>query len=169
DGARKMSKTYDNHIGVTDPPEQMFGKLMSIPDSVMGEYFLLLLGEELDPGRHPGEAKRELGRRLVDRFHGDGAGTAAEARFDQVHVRRELPDDVPIARISASDGEAVHLPALIAAEFELTTSEARRLIQQGGVRLDGEVVAADTLDRELDDLAGRVLQVGKRRFRRLEP
>jgi tyrosyl-tRNA synthetase len=169
DGVRKMSKTYDNYIGVTDPPEEMFGKLMSIPDSVMGEYYLLLLGEELDPGRHPNDAKRELGRRLVDRFHGEGAGTAAEARFDQVHVRGELPDDVPVARISASDGEPVHLPALIAAEFELTTSEARRLIQQGGVRLDGEVVAADTLDREPGDLAGRVLQVGKRRFRRLEP
>jgi tyrosyl-tRNA synthetase len=169
DGVQKMSKTYDNYIGVTDPPEEMFGKLMSIPDAVMGEYYLLLLGEELDRGRHPGEAKRELGRRLTDRFHGEGAGAAAEARFDQVHVRGEVPEDVPVARISASDGEAVHLPALIAAEFELSTSEARRLIQQGGVRLDGEVVAADMLDREPGDLAGRVLQVGKRRFRRLEP
>jgi tyrosyl-tRNA synthetase len=169
DGVRKMSKSYDNYVGVTDPPEEMFGKLMSIPDAVMGQYYLLLLSEPLDPDRHPGEAKRELARRLVARFHGEGAGDAAEARFDQVHVRRELPDEIPVARISAGDGEPVHMPALIAAEFELSTSEARRLIQQGGVRLDGEVVDADALDREPSELVGRVLQVGKRRFRRLEP
>ena len=169
DGVRKMSKSYDNYVGVTDPPEEMFGKLMSIPDAAMGQYYLLLLSEPLDPGRHPGEAKRELARRLVARFHGEDAGDAAEARFDQVHVRRELPDEIPVARVSASDAEPVHLPALIAAEFELSTSEARRLIQQGGVRLDGEVVDADTLDREPSELVGRVLQVGKRRFRRLEP
>jgi tyrosyl-tRNA synthetase len=169
DGVRKMSKSYDNYVGVTDPPEEMFGKLMSIPDAVMGQYYLLLLSEPLDPDRHPGEAKRELARRLVARFHGEGAGDAAEARFDQVHVRRELPDEIPVARVSASDGESVHLPALIAAEFELSTSEARRLIQQGGVKLDGEVVDADTLEREPSELVGRVLQVGKRRFRRLEP
>jgi tyrosyl-tRNA synthetase len=169
DGVRKMSKSYDNHVGVTDPPEEMFGKLMSIPDAVMGQYYLLLLSEPLDPDRHPGEAKRELARRLVARFHGEGAGDAAEARFDQVHVRRELPDEIPVARISAGDGDPVHMPALIAAEFELSTSEARRLIQQGGVRLDGEVVDADALDREPSELVGRVLQVGKRRFRRLEP
>jgi tyrosyl-tRNA synthetase len=167
DGTRKMSKSYGNYIGVTDSPEEMFGKLMSIPDAAMGQYYLLLLGEPLDPGRHPGEAKRELGRRLVDRFNGEGTGAAAEAGFDQVHVRRELPDEIPVARISAGDGEPVHLPALIAAEFEVSTSEARRLIQQGGVRLDGEVVGADTLDRDPDELVGRVLQVGKRRFRRL--
>jgi len=168
DGVKKMSKSYDNYVGVTDPPEEMFGKLMSIPDAVMGQYYLLLLSEPLDADRHPGDAKRELARRLVARFHGEGAGDAAEARFDQVHVRRELPDEIPVARVSGSDGEPVHLPALIAAEFELSTSEARRLIQQGGVRLDGEVVGADTLDREPSELVGRVLQVGKRRFRRLE-
>ena len=168
DGVKKMSKSYDNYVAVTDPPEEMFGKLMSIPDAVMGQYYLLLLSEPLDAGRHPGDAKRELARRLVARFHGEGAGDAAEARFDQVHVRRELPEEIPVARVSGSDGEPVHLPALIAAEFELSTSEARRLIQQGGVRLDGEVVDADTLDREPSELFGRVLQVGKRRFRRLE-
>jgi tyrosyl-tRNA synthetase len=168
DGVRKMSKSYGNYVGVTDVPEEMFGKLMSIPDSVMGEYYLLLLGEELDTRRHAGEAKRELARRLTDRFHGEGAGAAAEARFDQVHIRRQPPDEIPVARISATDGEPVHLPALISAEFELSTSEARRLIRQGGVRLDGEVVAPDTLDLDPGELVGRVLQVGKRRHRRLE-
>jgi tyrosyl-tRNA synthetase len=141
---------------------------MSIPDEVMGDYYLLLVGEKLDPDRHAGEAKRQLARRLTDRFHGQGAGAQAEARFDQVHVKGELPDDVPVARLSANDSGPVHLPALIAAEFELSTSEARRLIGQGGVRLDGEVVSPESLDREPEELAGRVLQVGKRRFRRLE-
>jgi tyrosyl-tRNA synthetase len=167
DGVRKMSKSYDNYVGVTDPPQEMFGKLMSIPDLVMGDYYLLLLGEELDLGRHPGEAKRELARRLVDRFHGEGAGAEAEAGFDQVHVRRELPDEIPVARLEAGDGP-VHLPALIAGEFGLSSSEARRLIEQGGVKLDGEVVAPGVLDLPAERLAGSVLQVGKRRFRRLE-
>ncbi len=168
DGVRKMSKSYGNHVGVTDPPEQIFGKLMSIPDSVMGQYYLLLLGEELDPERHPGEAKRELARRLTERFAGAGAGEAAEAGFDQVHVRGELPDEISVARIEAADGDAVHLPALIAAEFGVSSSEARRLIRQGGVKLDGEVVDAETLDLPAERLAGTVLQVGKRRHRRLE-
>jgi tyrosyl-tRNA synthetase len=166
DGTLKMSKSYDNWIGVTDPPEEMFGKLMSIPDAVMGEYYLLLLGERLDPERHPGEAKRELGRRIADRLHGDGTGAAAEHRFDQLHVRRETPDEIPVARVSVV-GEPVHLPSLISTEFDLSTSEARRLIRQGGVRLDGEVVDPETLDIGGDQLVGRVLAVGKRRHRRL--
>jgi tyrosyl-tRNA synthetase len=172
DGVRKMSKTYDNYIGVTDPPEEMFGKLMSIPDAVMGQYYLLLLGEQLDPGRHPGEAKRELARRLVDRFHGEGAGARAEASFDRVHVRRELPEDIPTVRL-ADDGYVadgvVHLPALLASEFDLSSSEARRLIAQGGTRVNGEAVDPAMLDVPAATLAGTVLQVGKRRFRRLEP
>jgi tyrosyl-tRNA synthetase len=168
DGVLKMSKSYDNYVGVTEPPEEMFGKLMSIPDSVMDEYYLLLLGEELDRDRHPGEAKRELARRLVERYHGPGAGAEAEARFDQVHVRRELPDEIPVARLQAEDGQPVHLPALIAEEFGISSSEARRLIRQGGVKLDGDVVEPEVLDLPPERLTGRVLQVGKRRFRRLE-
>jgi tyrosyl-tRNA synthetase len=167
DGVQKMSKSYGNYIGVTDPPEEMFGKLMSIPDDVMDEYWLLLLGEGLDRTKHPVEAKRELARRLTERFHAPGAGEAAEARFDQVHVRGEIPDEIPVARLEASDGELVHLPALIAAEFELSRGEARRLIQQGGVRLDGSLVASEALDMPADELTGRVLQVGKRRFVRI--
>ena len=170
DGARKMSKSYDNYVGVTDPPEEMFGKLMSIPDAVMADYYLLLLGERLDPDRHPGEAKRELARRLTDRFAGAGAGAGAEARFDTVHRRHELPDDIPVtslAQAGFADG-AVHLPALLAGVFEISGSEARRLISQGGVRLDGEPVDPSTLELPADRLEGRVLQVGKRRFRRLE-
>jgi tyrosyl-tRNA synthetase len=165
DGVQKMSKTYGNHIGVTEAPEEMFGKLMSIPDDVMADYWLLLLAEELDRSRHPGEAKRELARRLTDRFAGEGAGAAAEARFDQVHVRGELPDEIPTVTIGP-DGD-VHLPQLIATEFGLSTSEARRLIAQGGVRIDGSPVEPGTLDLPAEALNGKVVQVGKRRFVRV--
>jgi tyrosyl-tRNA synthetase len=167
DGVRKMSKTYGNYVAVTDPPEEMFGKLMSIPDDVMGDYYLLLLGEQQDADRPPMEAKRELARRLVDRFGGPGAGEAAEARFDRVHVEGEVPEDIPEVEVDAAGDGTVHLPALIAAQFGVSTSEARRLIGQGGVKLDGETVAADALDLPAEELGGRVLQVGKRRFVRI--
>jgi tyrosyl-tRNA synthetase len=132
----------------------------------MGQYYVLLLGEQLDPERHPGEAKRELGRRLVDRFHGGGAGGEAEARFDQVHVRHEVPDEIDEAVLA--DGE-VHLPALIADQFGLSRSESRRLIEQGGVKLDGRALRGDRFDLPTAELAGKVLQVGKRRFVKLVP
>jgi tyrosyl-tRNA synthetase len=166
DGTQRMSKSLGNYIGVTDPPEEMFGKLMSVPDEAMGDYWRLLLGEE-QPGGHPGEAKRELARRLVERFHGAKASASAEERFDQVHVRREAPEDIPVAKIEAGPGGEVHVPQLIASQFGTSTSEARRLISQGGVRLDGEVLAADRLDVPADELSGKVLQVGRRRFVRL--
>jgi tyrosyl-tRNA synthetase len=168
DGKLKMSKSYGNYVAVNDPPDEMFGKLMSVPDAAMGEYWLLLLGEPLDESQPPVQAKRELARRLTDRFHGAGAGAVAEEAFDRVHVRRELPDEVPVARIAAGDGGTVHLPAVIAAEFDVSSSEARRLIAQGGVKLDGEALTAKELDVPADRVDGVVLQVGKRRVRRLE-
>jgi tyrosyl-tRNA synthetase len=165
DGVRKMSKTYGNSIGVTDEPEEMFGRLMSIPDGLMGDYYLLLLGRELDPDAHPNEAKRALARELVARFHDEGAGEAAEARFDAIHKRREVPDDMPTVEVA--DGETVHLPALLASSFAISNSEARRLLGQGGVRLDGQALSADVLDLPASELSGRVLQLGKRRFVRI--
>jgi tyrosyl-tRNA synthetase len=167
DGVRRMSKSLGNYVGVTDAPEEMFGKLMSIPDEVMGQYYLLLLNEELDSSRPPNEAKRELARRLVERFHSTAEAEAAEARFDEVHVRREVPADTPTATLEPDADGSVHLPGLIAAEFGLSSSEARRLIGQGGVKLDGDAVQAERLDLPVAELEGRVLQVGKRRFRRL--
>jgi tyrosyl-tRNA synthetase len=140
-----------------------------VPDEALGTYWTLLLGEELDTERHPNEAKRELARRLTDRFHGDGAGKAAEERFNEVHVRREIPEDIPVFALPANGEGAVHLPALIAGAFGTSASEARRLIKQGAVKLDGEPVAADVLDLPAEGLAGCVLQAGKRRFARLEP
>jgi tyrosyl-tRNA synthetase len=172
DGERRMSKSLGNYVGVTDPPEEMFGKLMSIPDSVMPTYYELLLLSEQPDDLSPVEAKRALARRLVDRFHGDGTGEEAEAHFDRVHKQRALPDDVPEIDLDAIEGldlggdgdRAVHLPLLIAGAFGLSTSEARRLLKQGGVKLDGEPIAPEQLDVPFSELAGRTLQVGKRRF-----
>jgi tyrosyl-tRNA synthetase len=166
DGVQRMSKSLGNYVGVTDPPEEMFGKLMSVPDEAMGDYWRLLLEAE-QPAGHAGEVKRALARRLVERFWDADAAAAAEDRFDQVHVRHEAPEDVPEAELEAGESGEVHLPALIAAEFGISTSEARRLLSQGGVKLDGETLDAGRLDVPAEELAGRVLQVGKRRFVRL--
>ena len=169
DGVQKMSKSLGNYVGVTDPPPEMFGKLMRIPDEAMAEYFRLLLGAEL-PAGPPNEAKRELGRRLVERFHGEAAAGEAEAHFDRLFVRHEAPEEVEEVSLDAYTGEnggPVHLPLLMAGAFEISSSEARRLLKQGGVKLDGEPLAGDRLDVEPAELDGRVLQLGKRRFRRM--
>jgi len=170
DGKQRMSKSAGNYVGVTDPPEEMFGKLMRIPDEAMPTYYRLLLSDEVPAEMAPNQAKRSLARRLVERFHDEGAAEAAEERFDTVHVRHEVPDEIAEVELDGHDAGAdgvVHLPALMAAEFGLSTSEARRLLQQGGVKLDGEPVPGEPLDLPLEELRGRVLQVGKRRFARL--
>jgi tyrosyl-tRNA synthetase len=169
DGVQKMSKSLGNYVGVTDPPAEMFGKLMSIPDEAMGEYFRLLLGTERPEGA-PNQAKRELGRRIVDRFHGEGAGAEAEAAFDRVFVRHAVPEDLPevdLGEYLGDDDGEIHLPRLIAGSFGISSSEARRLLSQGGVKLDGEPLGADPLDLPAEALEERVLQVGKRRFAKL--
>jgi tyrosyl-tRNA synthetase len=169
DGVQKMSKSLGNYIGVTDPPEEMFGKLMSIPDEAMAEYFRLLLGAEV-PAGPPNEAKRELGRRIVERFHGTEAGQAAENHFNRLFVDRGIPDEMPevsLGDFAAGRHDMVHLPQLMAESFEISSSEARRLIQQGAVKLDGEPWPGHILDEEAGKLDDRVLQAGKRRFLRL--
>jgi tyrosyl-tRNA synthetase len=169
DGKQKMSKSLGNYVGVTEAPEEMFGKLMSVPDEAMGTYYELLLGEE-EPRGHPAEAKRALARRTVERFHDADAAKEAEAHFDTVHVAREVPAEIPEVSLREADGVddgQVHLPALIAGAFEMSTSEARRLLAQGAVKLDGEALDAERLDLPAGELSGKVLQVGKRRFLRL--
>jgi tyrosyl-tRNA synthetase len=165
DGKLKMSKSYGNYIGVTDPPEEMYGKTLSIPDALLPEWYSLLLGRDPDPALTPRDAKRALARALVERYHGSEAAQAAERQFDQVHVRHELPDDVEL--VSWEGDGAVHLPALLAQAFGISTSEARRHLTQGAVRLDGEVVPASPLDVPGDAVDGRVLSVGRRRFARV--
>jgi tyrosyl-tRNA synthetase len=169
DGVEKMSKSLGNYVGVTDAPEEMFGRLMSIPDEAMEEYYRLLLGAEL-PGTPPNEAKRELARRIVARYHDEAAAGAAEEHFNRLFVERGAPEKMPDVALAdyLQDGSGlVHLPRLIGGAFEISSSEGRRLIEQGGVKLDGESVAPESLDIEASALDGRVLQVGKRRFCRL--
>jgi tyrosyl-tRNA synthetase len=170
DGAQKMSKSLGNYVGVTDPPEEMFGRLMRVPDEAMPDYYRLLLGGDVPTGAPPNEAKRELAGRIVERFHDAEAAEAAEAHFDRLFVRHEAPDhveEIGLAPYVGEDGGRVHLPLLMAGAFAISSSEARRLIRGGGVKLDGEALDADSLDFEPATLDGRLLQVGKRRFRRL--
>jgi tyrosyl-tRNA synthetase len=161
-----MSKSFDNYIGVAEPPDEMYGKTVSIPDESLNLWYSLLLGRSHDPSLEPWPAKRALARALVDRFHGDGAGEAAEREWDHVHREREAPAEMPEV-VWPRDGEVVHLPALLKLAFGISTSEARRSIAHGGVKLDGEPVPDETLDVAADLLDGKVLQLGKRRFARV--
>ena len=183
DGVQKMSQSAGNYIGITDPPDEMFGKLVRVPDELIATYRLLALDFFRDPADaervekglangslDPWQEKRRLAREVVDLYHGDGAGEAAEERFDQVHRDRELPDDVPEHQIPQDvvrDG-AVYLPKLMATlGLAVSNSQARRLIEQGGVKLDGEAVTDAEEELPVAQLRGRVLQVGRRGFARL--
>ena len=169
DGERKMSKSLGNYVGVTDAPEEMFGKVMRVPDEAMAGYYRLVLGAE-PPAGPPNEAKRKLARGVVERFHDAAGATRAEQRFDRLFVERRAPDEVEeldLGPFASGNGEMVHLPQLMAEAFGISSSEARRLIGQGGAKLDGEPIPPDTLDLDPAELDGRVLQAGKRRFRRL--
>lgn len=169
DGERKMSKSFGNYVGVTEPPADIYGKTLRVPDSALGQWCELLLGEPLPPGANPRDAKRALARTLVARFHGPDAAQAAEQAFDRVHREHRPPEEMPTVALppGGADDGLVHLPALLADAFGVSRSEARRSLEQGGVKLDGEPLAAAPLDRPLDELDGRVLQLGKRRFARL--
>jgi len=165
DGAIKMSKSIGNYIGVTEPPKDMFGKVMSIPDRLMDDYFSLLLDRSMPEGE-PVEQKRDLARSLVKAFHGEGDVAEAEGTFDAV-VRREVPDDAPEVEVG-KDEEVWIVDLITRAGFAQTNGEARRFVRGGGVRLGGEVVGDEKLIVAGADLDGAVLQVGKRRYARLK-
>jgi tyrosyl-tRNA synthetase len=162
DGEEKMSKSRGNYIGVTEPPEQMFGKTMSIPDEALPQWWNLLIGDE-PHADEPMAWKLELARRLTSRWHGADGAAVGEAHFTRVVREGRAPDELEQAALPA--GDPVHLPALLASAFGLSTSEGRRLIAQGGVKLDGAVVS--DLDVPRQRLVGATLQAGKRRFARL--
>jgi tyrosyl-tRNA synthetase len=164
DGVQKMSKSLGNYVAVDDPPEEMFGKLMRVPDQVMPIYYDLLLDEE--PQSDPREAKRHLAFTLTARYHGAEAAAAGREHFDTLHVRRELPEQIEEHAFSVN-GDAVHLPALLEEAFGVSRSEARRLLTQSGVKLDGDPLDEDSLDLPPERLDGAVIQLGKRRFKRL--
>jgi len=177
DGSRKMSQSYGNYISVREKPAEMFGKVMSIPDEAMPEWYRLAGGVTADDvealvaglsdgSAHPGEAKRSLGRRIVTRYHGGDAAEEAEAAFDRLFRRKEVPENLPT--VAAGHGATQSMPALLAdAGLVSSRSEARRLIGQGAVKIDGERNSDEFVATE--DLRGRVVQVGKRRFVRVEP
>jgi tyrosyl-tRNA synthetase len=158
-----MSASRGNYVGLKEPPEEQFGKVMRIPDSLLDQWYRLVMQRDGAPEGDRLEAKLELARFVVRRAWGDEAARGAEEHFTRV-VREGLPpEDVP--ERSLPNGDPVHLPALLAEIFGLSTSEARRLIAGGGVKLDGESVSE--LDVPRAQLAGAVLQAGKRRFVRL--
>ncbi len=166
DGAQKMSKSLGNHIGITESAADMYGKTLSLPDSALGHWYSLLLGAAPPAGVSERDAKHALARALVTRYHGENAAAEAEAAFDRVFVSRELPSEIEEAVVTPANG-SVHLPELIASLFGGSRSEARRMLSQGAVRLDGEPLRDGVLDVAAGELDGRVLQLGKRQFRRL--
>jgi tyrosyl-tRNA synthetase len=181
DGVQKMSQSLGNYVGITEPADEQFGKLMSIPDGLIVRYLRLAAG--LDPAEAdtveaglaagsllPMDQKRRLAREIVVTYHGAGEGAAAEDRFDRVHRDRQVPEHVPEVPIPAEALESgtVWLPRLLVALGRAASNgEARRLVEQGGVRLDGEVVDDPAQELRPEDLRGRVLQVGRRWFARL--
>jgi tyrosyl-tRNA synthetase len=165
DGVRRMSKSLGNYVGIDEPPGEIFGKLMRVPDAAMPAYYQLLMDEDFDPSRPPVESKRHLARSIAALYHGAEAGAEAEAHFDRLHVERSLPDEVEEAPLP--DGETLHLPAVLADAFGISRSEARRLLSAGGVRVDGEPLDGGELDVPAERLDGAVVQLGKRRFKRL--
>jgi len=167
DGERKMSKSLGNHIGVTDPPAEMYGKTLSLPDSAMTSWYALLLGAELPEDVSARDAKHELARRLVERFHSAQAAREAAEHFERVFVEKGLPVQIEEAGFVTSDGETVHMPALIADLLGGSRSQARRMLSQGAVKLDGEPLGDADFDLDSQRLDGAILQLGKREFRRL--
>jgi tyrosyl-tRNA synthetase len=166
DGVQKMSKSLGNYVGVDEPPEEVYGKLMRVPDEVMPTYYSLLLDAPPDPAFSPRDQKGAMAYAVCARYHGEEAAAAAQEHFDTLHVRRELPDE--IEEFAFPDGgEPVHLPALLAEAFGVSRSEARRLLAQAGVKLDGEALDDSSLELPPERLDGAVIQLGKRRFKRL--
>lgn len=177
DGVQKMSKSYGNYIGLTDEPGEMFGKVMSIPDELMVKYYRLCTGltvdetdaidSELTQGTlHPNQAKRRLAREIVTLYHSAGEATQAEEAFDRLFKAKELPSDIP--EVSVELAEEVHIPAVLkAAGLVQSNGDGRRMIDQGGVKIDGEPLAIGSYDLVRTDIEGRVVQVGKRRFARI--
>ncbi len=181
DGVQKMSKSYGNYIGLTDEPSDMFGKVMSIPDELMVKYFRLAstmpvdevdrIEEGLkDDELHPNKIKRQLARNIVAAYYDEQTAADAEGQFDQVFKNHEVPDDIPECSVdlTPNDEGKVYLAKLLAeADLASGTGEARRLIDGGGVKINGETVPAKQYNVDPSALVGATLQVGKRKFVKL--
>lgn len=182
DGVRKMSKSYGNYVGLTDEPADMFGKIMSIPDELMPKYYRLATAlpvaevDEIEAGLAAGEldpnqSKRRLAREIIKIYHDEQAAADAEEQFDRVFKAHGVPEDIEVFDIALEDDPekgGVYLPKLLA-DLKLVASggEGRRMIDQGGVKVNGEVVAKGTYHMPASELAGATLQVGKRKWAKL--
>ena len=181
DGVQKMSQSLGNYVGITEPADEMFGKLMRIPDHLIAKYLRLCTdvgtGEAdaveaglADGSRDPNAEKRRMAREVVDLYHGAGAGLEAEDRFNRVHRDRDVPEEVQEVAIppAAIRSDSVWLPRLLAELGQArSNADGRRRIEQGGVRIDGEVVGDPDREVPAAEMRGRVLQVGRRWFGRL--
>ncbi|MCU7915317.1 MAG: tyrosine--tRNA ligase [Candidatus Thiodiazotropha sp. (ex Gloverina cf. vestifex)] len=176
DGVQKMSKSLNNYIGITDAPEEMFGKVMSISDDLMWRYFELLSFKEMklirawraaceSGNENPRDIKFELAKELVDRFHGRNQSTLAMKSFVSRHQKKEIPDEMPEFELATPVGGYPIANLLKDAELVKSTSEAMRMIKQGAVRIDGKRISDSSL--VLDPGTPKVYQVGKRRFARV--
>lgn len=171
DGVEKMSKSLGNAIGITEPPAEMFGKAMSIPDGLMLTYFEYATEvpmEEVEGIPHPRDAKRRLARAIVEMWHGAEAARVAEAAFERVFVDKDLPEEIPEAVISADDapgGQMRLVKLLVVTGLAESNGDARRLISQGGVTVDGTRLR--DVDATVPVRSGLVVRVGRRRFARL--
>ncbi len=176
DGMEKMSKSLDNYIGITEPPQQIYGKTLSIPDHLIYDYFLLttnVADEDLrkiqkqleDKSINPRDLKRRLARELVTLYYNEEAARKAEEEFDKIFVEKEVPEDIDSFTIHAENGRIPIIELLTVTKLASSNSDARRLIQQGGVSVDG--VRVTTLDFSVSLEKERILKVGKRRFLRI--
>jgi tyrosyl-tRNA synthetase len=181
DGTQKMSKSLGNYVGVSEPATEQFGKLMSVPDALMPQYFALTAGWHPDrvddvtralSGNElaPVDAKRLLARTVVDLYHGDGAGDAAEREFDRVFKDRQPPSDVPTCRISTAEVGSTLTAARLAQLCGLVKShrEGRRLVEQGGLRIDGEQATDPDAELTVAGIDGALVQKGRREWVRVE-
>lgn len=182
DGVRKMSKSYGNYVGLTDEPADMFGKIMSIPDELMPKYYRLATAlpvaevDEIEAGLaagklDPNQSKRRLAREIIKIYHDEQAAADAEEQFDRVFKAHGVPEDIEVFDIALEDDPekgGVYLPKLLA-DLKLVASggEGRRMIDQGGVKVNGEVVAKGAYHMPASELTGATLQVGKRKWARL--
>ena len=179
DGVQKMSKSYGNYIGLTDEPADMFGKVMSIPDELMIKYYRLATNLSIDDvdaieaslasgEAHPNNVKRALAREIVELYHDEMSAAQAEAAFDRVFREGQLPEEIEERAFDLAD--PVYLPGLLAeGGLVASASEARRMIDQGAVRIDGKAVGSGTYEVDVEKVSGAVAQVGKRKYLRILP
>lgn len=180
DGVKKMSKSYGNYIGITEPPEDMFGKVMSISDELMWQYWELLTDltvEEIDKMKkdvesgilHPMEVKKQLAMYIVERFHDKDSAIKAKEHFEKVHSKKEIPDDIPVINVkdlNIEDKEIELFELIYLLNLAPSKAEAKRLIKQGGVKIDGEKV--EDFLYKVDLTKEHIIQAGKRKFVKLQ-